>query len=184
MKTALEMYQYCIDNKLGSGFNRKWGEKHFGIIESNLQPNEKVLITFIGIHNYVSATKHENHCAYAITDRRLIVAQKKLIGEYLKIVLLNTLNDVTYNSGLLMGTLVFDTIKEKFNVFVDKNQANNILQKINETIFTVKNDNERKEISRTPTSEVDEIKIFKQLLDEGTITQAEFDAKKKQILNT
>lgn len=31
-------------------------------------------------------------------------------------------------------------------------------------------------------SEADEIEKFKKLLDEGTITQAEFDAKKKQIL--
>ena len=33
-----------------------------------------------------------------------------------------------------------------------------------------------------PVSNADELKKFKELLDEGVITQAEFDAKEKQLL--
>ena len=36
--------------------------------------------------------------------------------------------------------------------------------------------------SREPRSIVEELKLYKQLLDEGIITQEEFDAKKKELL--
>ena len=34
-----------------------------------------------------------------------------------------------------MGTITFDTIKETFNVMVDKKQTNNIMAKIHEVVF-------------------------------------------------
>lgn len=135
MRTAEEMYNYCLDNEFGQGFNKKWGEKHFGIIEKNLLPDEEVLMTFIGVHNYQSMTKHDGNYAYAITNKRVIMAQKKLMGENLKIVLLKNLNDISTSTGMLMGTITFDTIKETFNVMVDKKQTNNIMAKIHEVVF-------------------------------------------------
>ena len=135
MKTANEMYEYCLENEFGRGFNRKWGEKHFGVIERNLLPDEEVLMAFIGIHNYQSMTKHDGNYAYAITDKRVLMAQKKLIGENLTIVLLENLNDVSISTGVLAGTITFDTLKETFNVMVDKKQTNNIMTKIHEVVF-------------------------------------------------
>lgn len=135
MRTALDMYEYCIENNFGRGISEGWGLKHFGVIEKNLLPDEKVLMAFIGLHNYQSFTKHEKNYAYAITNKRIIMAQKKLIGENLKIVLLNNLNDVSARTGILAGTITFDTIKETFNVFVDKKQANNIMMKVHEVVF-------------------------------------------------
>lgn len=63
------------------------------------------------------------------------MAQKKLMGENLKIVLLKNLNDISTSTGMLMGTITFDTIKETFNVMVDKKQTNNIMAKIHEVVF-------------------------------------------------
>ena len=37
--------------------------------------------------------------------------------------------------------------------------------------------------TNTTTSNADELKKYKELLDEGIISQEEFDAKKKQLLN-
>ena len=37
--------------------------------------------------------------------------------------------------------------------------------------------------SNIATSNADELKKYKELLDEGIISQEEFDAKKKQLLN-
>lgn len=68
MRTAEGMYQYCLDNKFGQGFNEKWGIKHFEVLEENLMNGEEALMTFIGLHNYQSTTKHENNFAYAITN--------------------------------------------------------------------------------------------------------------------
>lgn len=84
MKTAEQMYEYCLENNFGQGFTKKWGLKHFRVIEKNLLPNEEVLMTFIGLHNYQSMTKHDGNYAYAITNNRILIAQKKVIGENLK----------------------------------------------------------------------------------------------------
>lgn len=81
MKTAEEMYNYCVSNGYGKGFNKKNSIKHFSIIQDALFPDEEVLCTFIGLHNYVSAAKHDNNFAYAITNKRVIMGQKKLLDK-------------------------------------------------------------------------------------------------------
>ena len=43
MNTAEEMYQYCLDNDYGEGLTRKWGIKHFALIENALHRDEQVL---------------------------------------------------------------------------------------------------------------------------------------------
>ena len=93
-------------------------------------------MTFIGLHNYESMTKHDGNYAYAITSKRVLMGQKKVIGENLKVVLLKHLNDVTASTGLVAGTITFDTIKETFNVMVGKKQASNIMTKIHEVVFS------------------------------------------------
>lgn len=70
MRTANEMYQFCLDNGYGQGFNTRNSIKHFGIIEKNLGNDENVLFAFIGLHNYVSISKHDNNFAYAVTNKR------------------------------------------------------------------------------------------------------------------
>lgn len=184
MRKAEEMYNYCVENDFGQGISKKWGLKHFGIIEKNLQPNEEVLMTFIGLHNYISMTKHENNFAYALTDKRLIFAQKKLlVGEIIKSISLDFINDVTLEtatgSGLLMNAiLTFDTMKETFNVMVNAKQGNNILQEIQSILFnSKKSSNGKDEISGA-----DEIRKYKELLDDGIISEEEFDKKKKELL--
>ena len=54
MKTAEEMYEYCLDHGLGKGFSRGQALKHFALLENNLQPREQPKLCFIGLHNYVS----------------------------------------------------------------------------------------------------------------------------------
>ena len=136
MKNASEMYNYCLENNFGQGVSKKWGLKHFEVVEKNLLPDEEVLMTFIGLHNNKSLSNHEGNYAYAITNKRMIMGQKKLIGENLKVVLLKHLNDVTTSTGLVAGTITFDTIKETFNVMVGKKQASNLMTKIHEVVFS------------------------------------------------
>ena len=178
--TAEEMYQYCIENGFGEGMTKKWGIKHFSVIEADLKENERVLMCFIGLHNYVSATEHNDNFAYAITDKRIIMAQKKLFGDVLQSVLVDNLNDITVNSGMLFGVVTFDTIKEKFNIGTNKNSAKKIQSVARDILFDLKN---KKTSSTDSLSAADELLKFKQLLDMGAITQDEFDAKKKALLN-
>lgn len=185
MSSAEGMYQYCLDNKFGSGFKKKWGLKHFGILEKNLMQDETVLMTFIGIHNYKSATKHDSNFAYAITNKRILFGQKTLSGEKFKAVAHEKINDITFETGIVFGVLTIDTPQEKFKVALDKASATSINNSIHQVLDTLKSNNiETQPISITAaTSAADELMKFKELCDMGVITEDEFNAKKKQLLN-
>ncbi len=183
MSTAIGMYQHCKDNNFGSGFNEKWGVKHFGIIEKNLIKDEEVLMTFIGLHNYKSATKHDSNYAYAITNKRIMFARKGLAGEKFKSVAHEKINDITFETGLVFGILTIDTPQEKFNIALDKGSATSINSKIHSVLEGLKSNSKEVVIQQASTiSTADELMKFKQLLDLGVISQEEFDAKKKQLL--
>ncbi|GAA0697922.1 hypothetical protein GCM10008904_02360 [Paraclostridium ghonii] len=187
LATAEGMYKYCLNNKLGSGFNEKWGVKHFKVIEKNLLSNEEVKMAFIGIHNYISATNHNGHFAYAITNKRMIMGQKKQIsGENFQSVSLDYINDITFTSGVFSGTLTIDTIKEVFNVNVDKDSARSINSMIHNVIDELKNitiTSKSKNMHINNVSIADELKKYKELLDLGVLTQDEFELQKNKLLN-
>lgn len=176
MKTAEEMYDYCLEKGFGEGLTRGSALKHFKIIEDNLQSDETVLMTFIGILNFEGMTKHDHHHAYALTNKRIIIARKKLIGQSIKTVLLNLLNDVNTRIGMVYGVIEFDTMKETFNVAVAKKHATNIQESIQGYLLNINNNTTNQDTS------IDDLEKFKELADKGVITQEEFEAKKKQIL--
>lgn len=120
------MVAYCQAHKLGSGLSTSWDLKHFSLIEDTLLPGEKVYLVFEGLHNYQSTTKHDKNFAYAITSKRIIMAQKKTIGSVLQTVSLNNVNDITFRKKLVMGIITIDTIKETFNVAADFETASRI----------------------------------------------------------
>lgn len=79
---------------------------------------------------------------------------------------------------MAFGIIEFDTIKETFNVAVAKKHAKNIQEKIQSLLLnTNKNDTVQSE-----NSGADEIRKYKELLDEGIIEEAEFNKMKKEIL--
>ena len=183
LNTAQEMYQYCRDNNLGSGFNEKWGLKHFGLIQNNLIDGEKVLLPFIGFYNYSSMTKHSGYFAYAITNKRILMAQKKLFGETGQTVSLDNINDITYKSGFVWGVLTIDTIKEVFNVGLDKKSADKIHKAVISQFQKYKDSNKSgTDVTAYARSSAKKIKEFKELLDMGAITQEEYEKKKIELL--
>jgi hypothetical protein len=185
MSKAEGMYQYCVDNNFGKGFNEKLGLKHFGVLENNLMKGERVLMTFIGLHNYISTTKHDNNYAYAITNKRIMFGQKTVTGSKFKAVAFERINDITFETGMVFGVLTIDTPQEKFNVALDKQSATSINNHIHQVLNELKiNSSEaRTQVVSNTVSAADELKKFKELLDSDIITQEEFDAKKKQLLN-
>lgn len=138
MRTAQEMTDFCSTHGLGKSIVGAWTIKHFSVVEKQLLPNEEVKSCFMGRHNFISLTKNENFYAYAITDTRIIIAQKKIVGENVIIVSLKNLNDVTLKTGLMWGTLKFDTIKETFNVGVPSNTARRIHDMVSNALFESK----------------------------------------------
>jgi len=185
MKTAQEMYDYCMEKNYGEGVNRKWGLRHFGIIENALGSDESVLMCFMGLHNYESMTKHENNYAYAITDKRIIFAQKRVIGEEVKSVFFDKINDVSHQKGMLLGTITIDSLGETFNVGMSKQHIANIGEEIHLLLHGAKRSNSQpqNDASSNLPDVAEEILKFKDLLDKGILTQDEFNAKKKQLLD-
>jgi len=62
-------------------------------------------------------------------------------------------------------------------------KANNCAQEIFEVLYNAFKNYKENEETENKNSPADEIKKYKQLLDEGIITQKEFDLKKKQLLD-
>ena len=182
MKSSSGLYQFCVDSGYGQGMTKSWGEKHFQLVVDNLKSDEDVIFAFIGLHNYVSATKHDSNYAYVLTNKRFIMAQKKLVGETFQTVSLDNINDITFDSGMMFGILTVDTFKEKFNIALDKYSAKNISNRLHDELDKL-NRISKSSISNAQVSNADEIKKYKDLLDMGAISQEEFDAKKKELLN-
>ena len=170
-----EMYDYIESNKLGYEMMKSSAAKHCELLLSKLQADEEILVPFLGLHNYLSPTQHDKNFAYALTNKRFVLAQKRLIGEAYQSILLDNLNDITYNRGLLGGVLTVDTMKEKFNVYVQKKYVENIYDEIHENL-------QKLESNSSKSSNLDDILKFKQLLDAGAITQEEFETKKAELL--
>lgn len=134
MKTTNEFVEYCKTNNTGTGFNEKWLNKHFAVIEKNLMNGEEGKVAFVGLKDYESVTKHDGNFAYLITDKRIIIAQKKLIGESVVTVSLKNINDISMSTGAIFTSVVFDTIREKFGVGVAKEQGRNIFNLVHEEL--------------------------------------------------
>lgn len=183
MRTAEGLYQYCLDNNFGQGLNREWGVKHFNIISQNLMKDEDVKVAFIGLHNFISMTKHNGNYAFVITNKRILSAQKKIIGESFQTISLDNINDITLNTGIVMGIMTVDTIKEKFNIALNKQVAQNIHSKVHEVLDSIKKPQANTQVVNSNVSVADELKKFKDLLDSGILTQEEFDAQKNKLLN-
>lgn len=182
MRTAEEMTGYIDKHDLGKGMGKRWRLKHFKVAEKQLNADEEPFACFIGLHNHTSGTKHNGYYAYLITDKRFIMTQKKLIGENVQIVTRKHLNDVTKTTGLLWGRLAFDTIKETFNVGVDKGTVDRVHDIVSEFLFS-DDENETHRIYNEPEQPpAAQLKEFKELLDMEVITKEEFDAKKKELL--
>ena len=132
----------------------------------------------MGLHNYASLTKHDNNFAYVITNKRIIIAQKRIVGEVIQTILLDNINDITYKKGIAFGVITIDSMKERFNVALENTNSDKLYSLIHELIFKSKN------TTSSPFSgNYKELEDLKKLLDKGIITQKEFDLKKKQILN-
>ncbi len=181
MRTAEEMYDYCLQNDYGRGMTRRWALKHFKIIEDNLNYDEEVYMTFIGLKDFTGVTKHDNNYAYALTNKRIMYGQKKLWGEDFKSIVYDKITDISSAKGLVFGLVTIDSLGEKFNVGVDKITADNISKAAHKIIFSLENREKRRYLDLR-IDPVEEIRKYKVLMDEGIITEEEFTSKKKKLL--
>lgn len=181
---AKTLYNSCMENGFGSGFNEKWGIKHFKIITDNMMEDEEVIFPFIGLHNFISVSNHDSNYAYAVTNKRILMGQKTVLGENFQSVNWDNINDISFTAGPLFGKVTIDTFKEVFNVGLDKDSAKKINNKIHDVFESVKKQKDVQDAlqSENQTDPYEEIKKLKELFDMEIITQEEFDNKKRELL--
>lgn len=90
-----------------------WRKKaHAKVIEKHLNPEEKVLYAFCCQKGF-SSFEIFNTYAVAITNKRIIIAQKRVLFGYLFLAITpDMLNDLTIKTGIVWGKACLDTVKE------------------------------------------------------------------------
>ncbi len=138
--------------KMVSKFKRKYPwtiafrlKKHADVVEHILDDDEVVYYTFCGQRNDSHSMIFDS-CVVALTNKRIIVGEKRLLfGYYLLNISTKLFNDVTLNAGIFFGRVEIDTVKE--NVFIsniDKNALDEIETMIHKIVIENKKYNDEK----------------------------------------
>lgn len=87
--------------------------KHCEIIEKHLNPEEKILYAFPAQKN-ASAFEIFYTNVVALTNKRILIATKRVMwGYFLVTITPDMFNDLTVRKGLIFGSVLIDTIKER-----------------------------------------------------------------------
>ena len=87
-------------------------KKHCDIVDKHLNPGEEVIFAFTGQRND-NFWDMISTCVFALTTKRILIGQKRVMGYYLSSITPDLFNDLQVTSGLIWGRIVIDTIKEK-----------------------------------------------------------------------
>ena len=143
----------------------------------------KELTNIIGddeIITYATSGVYEGHTWLIVsTSKRIILLDKGMLFGVNQIEIpLSKVNAVKYKKGLFVGEIEIWDGASMFRVkSVLKKTLIPFINAVNNSI------EEMKKTQKSPKLSVaDEIMKFKRLLDEGAITQEEFDKKKKELL--
>ena len=91
-------------------------KKHAKVVERHLNPDEKVLFAFCGQKNEHSLL-FCNSVVVALTDKRLILGQKRVLwGYFFTTVTPDLYNDLKVKDGLIWSDVEIDTVKE--NIYI------------------------------------------------------------------
>ena len=86
--------------------------KHMRIIKKHLNPDEEVIYLFPAQRNYIF-TEIFSTCIIAFTNKRIIIAQKKVLPGYIFLSITPDLfNDFRIIKGIIWCKIEIDTVKE------------------------------------------------------------------------
>ena len=140
MKTTKEMLEFLDAKKVGS----REAPKHIPLIERALMPGEEVLFVFCGNQNSRGVHSQGIH-AYAMTNRRFIVAQAKVAFQEgnlkgVQIYMPEQLGGITYRRGLLIGTISISFFDGAGDIMVEKKSVEYIYDELNKALFAARNE--------------------------------------------
>lgn len=183
--TADDFSNYVIENKTGNESFPGWMKKHFKVVEQNLVNNEYGLVSFM-----LMIGDSSKRIAGVLTNKRLIIAQDKLIGNQIITVSINNINDIYMKKGLIDGTLIIDSFKETLTFVGLKRLVENTNSALNNALNEIKNNLINNNTIQTNNTaqhsddKYDKLSKLKKLLDENIINQKEFNEEKEKILNS
>lgn len=104
MRSAQELYDYCVSNRYTAAQPVKLRKYCVGLAKT-LNPSESVLLCFMGIHNYASATDYDGFYLYAITNQRFIMITSTLFGYKHSIYSNDDITSIDYMTGMNLAKL-------------------------------------------------------------------------------
>lgn len=91
-------------------------KRHSEVVQMHLNPEEKVLFVFCGQKNF-SSLSIINSCVVALTNKRIIIGQKRLLwGYFFTAITPDMYNDLKVRKNMIWSDVEIDTIKE--NVYL------------------------------------------------------------------
>lgn len=112
---------------------------HSKVIQKHLNPDEYVVYAFAAQKGY-STFEIFNTYAVAVTNKRIVLAQKRVLFGYLFLsVTPDLFNDLTVNTGLVWSKVIIDTVKEVMTLSnISKKAAEEIETSITEMMIREK----------------------------------------------
>lgn len=187
MVTGKGMYEFALKNGFCKGFKLFTGyyiKKHFNVLAKNLVEDEIPIMTFMGIHDKkLNKGFGKGQYAYALTNKRFIYGQKGLFSETFEYLKIEHIDYISFKKGWLYREFDIVTYRQ-FVCFCVLHNRDQLLNKmLQEEFHNLKEkQNNSNNSSIESLSNADEIRKYKRLLDDGIITQEEFDTKKKELL--
>lgn len=174
-----DFVRYVETKQTGNESLPGWMKKHFKVVENSLLNGEYGIVCFM-----LMIGKSSKRIAGVLTNKRLIIAQDKLIGNQLITISINNINDIYIKNGLIDSTLIIDSFKETLQFTGLKKFVQNTNNELNNALNYIKNNLiNNNNIAPPPPNKYDELKKLKELVDNNIITQEEFEAEKKKILS-
>ncbi len=113
MNTYNKLLEYIKTYPGGIAWRLK---KHCQIIEEHLNPEEEILFIFCG-QKALSLWDIFSTCVVALTNKRLIVAKKRVLWGYTFLSITPDMyNDLTVREGIIWGRITIDTVKELITI--------------------------------------------------------------------
>ena len=176
-KIINRLEEVCIDSQ------DVWHtRKEVSRLKDVLDDDELIMFATTGIDE-------NGHTVLAVvTNRRVFLYNANMfVGGDITDIPFNKISAVSINAGLVLAGVKITSDLGSVSL---RNITKNSAKKLRDELYSqIKNLNQSKNQKNNHPSEnshnlsdVEQIKQFKQLLDDGILTQEEFDAKKKQIL--
>lgn len=111
-------------------------KSHCKVIDEHLNPNEEILYIFAGQKNE-RAIDIFNTYVVVFTNKRIILATKRvLFGYFFKSITPDMYNDLTIHRGIIWGSILIDTVKEKVLITnLDKKSLDDIETNVSEIML-------------------------------------------------